>query len=312
MNAIALDCRQIKAITDPLPLAELIDPLYGIQDLECKQVRMVAAENLQTDPLRILRGYRQAAQLGFTLESATRTSLIEHAQGLGAIAAERVRTELSYMLALHDGSKWLETAIKDGILSQWLPPKNLNLERLLGVDQAIAQIIAQWPELAAYFSHALSSDRSVLVVTKLAALTTSATGLTPLGLSRVEQRWIMTLLRSLPQFSSALRSPCSRSQQYQIFASTTEMFPALVTLAIASGASLEVISPWLQRWLDPHDPLAHQVPFLNGDDLKIELGIGSGQLIGEILADLKLAQAEGIITDKPSAIAFVSNLIATS
>ncbi len=305
MNAIAIDCQKITLIAAKIPDSVLIDPLDGVKDLKNKQVRMVAAKNLQDDPLRILRGYRQAAQLGFELEAETRNSLIEFSQGLGAIAAERVRTELSYMLALDHGSKCLEVAIKDGILRQWLPPKDLNLARLLRIDRAIAEMIANWQELAAYFSNYLSSDRSVLVVTKLAALTTSATSLTPLGLSRVEQRWLMTLLRSLPKFQNYLRSPCTVSEQYQLFATTAEIFPSLATLAIASGETIEAIAPWLNRWLDPHDPLAHQIPLLNGDDLKTELELSSGKLMGEILTGLKLAQAEGIITDRNSAIAFV-------
>jgi len=95
MNAIALECHELNE-TDFVPLAQnqFIDPFNGIEDLQARRIRMVAPENLADDPLRILRGYRQATQLGFEIESLTRQVLIKLAPKLKAMAAERVRTEL--------------------------------------------------------------------------------------------------------------------------------------------------------------------------------------------------------------------------
>ncbi len=45
----------------------LLDPLNGCADLNRKTLCMIAPENLEDDPLRLLRAYRQAAQLGFRL-----------------------------------------------------------------------------------------------------------------------------------------------------------------------------------------------------------------------------------------------------
>lgn len=52
---------------------ELIDPLQGYADLQQGIIRMVSPKNLQDDPLRLLRAYRQAAQLGFKTEPATQS-----------------------------------------------------------------------------------------------------------------------------------------------------------------------------------------------------------------------------------------------
>lgn len=51
---------------------EIIDPLQGCADLQQGVLRMVSAKNLQEDPLRLLRAYRQAAQLSFVIEPDTR------------------------------------------------------------------------------------------------------------------------------------------------------------------------------------------------------------------------------------------------
>jgi len=317
MNAIAIDCTKIDCpiISEVNYVPAVIDPFLGKQDIRYRSIRMIRADNLQDDPLRILRAYRQAAQLGFEIEPVTRKYLIEFSPLLKNIAAERIRTELSYLLSQGtEGTRWLVLAAEDGILSQWLAPKNLMMARFIQVDRAIAQVINQLHDLQNYFAQVLSSDRSVTVIIKLAALSASATALTNLGFSRLEQRWIATLLRHLPQFITYLNQGLEQGlvtpkEQYQLFANTMEMFPALTVLAIASGQSINSIIPWLDRWLDPNDPIAHLVPILNGDDLKTELGLSAGQKIGDILSELKWAQVEQVFTDRNSAIAYARTLI---
>jgi tRNA nucleotidyltransferase (CCA-adding enzyme) len=59
----------INAIAYNLKSQQLVDPLGGLADLEQGVLRMVAVKNLEDDPLRLLRAYRQAAQLNFTIAS---------------------------------------------------------------------------------------------------------------------------------------------------------------------------------------------------------------------------------------------------
>jgi tRNA nucleotidyltransferase (CCA-adding enzyme) len=313
MNAIAISCQELcnlsqnlRSLPTDLPPDLLIDPLHGYHDLQNKLIRMVAPENLLDDPLRVLRGYRQAAQLGFTIEPKTRLALQQAANGLGQVAAERVRTELCYLLAIANGAEWFEAAARDRILVDWLPSEYLNLERLSRMETAIAAIVRQRPQLEDFFAVELSSDRSVRVTAKLAALANSATALEALGFSRIEQRWIVGLLRHLPQFLQYLQSDSSSSPlaQYQLFDRTQEFFPALAAIALASDASLESVLPWLDRWLDPHDPIAHPVVLVGGDVLKTALEIPASPIIGELLTAIRFAQVDGIVQDRETAIAY--------
>lgn len=315
MNAIAVDCQDLSLSkigqAETIPAALLIDPFDGYADLQVKLVRMVAPENLLDDPLRVLRAYRQAAQLGFTIEPQTQIALTHAATGLSRVAAERVRTELCYLLAIANGAEWFELAVCDRILVDWLPSEKLNLSRLSQIETAIASLIELYPQLTDFFAMELSSDRSVRVVTKLAALANSATTLEPLGFSRAEQRWIVGLLRHLPQFlqflslSSASISP---KEQYQLFDKILEFFPALAVLALASGASLIAVQPWLESWLDPNDAIAHPITLISGDDLITALEIPASPVIGELLIAIRLAQVEGIVHDRDTAIAYASTL----
>ena len=313
MNAIALECHQLignrsLGIGDGLSVGEdFIDPFDGIGDLKAKRIRMVAPENLADDPLRILRGYRQAAQLGFEIESLTRQVLIKFAPKLKSMAAERVLTELSYLLSIGNGSQGMMAAIGDHILEDWLPIQHLNLERFAKIENVISRLIAKFPNLESFFSKQLSGDRYTLVIIKLAALTNSATALESLGLSRAEQRWLVGILRYLPQFIKLL-DQASLKEQYKFFLSTLEFFPAIAALALASGCELEAITPWLERWLNPQDAIAYPVALITGDDLRKELGIAPSPKIGELLEIVKIAQVEGKIASKQEAIEFVISL----
>ncbi|MEO1620691.1 MAG: CCA tRNA nucleotidyltransferase, partial [Cyanobacteria bacterium J06632_3] len=65
VNAIAYHPHQKK----------IIDPLSGAADITAKTLRMVSYQNLATDPLRLMRAYRQAAQLGFSVEGITQQAI---------------------------------------------------------------------------------------------------------------------------------------------------------------------------------------------------------------------------------------------
>ena len=319
MNAIAMECHQLMGdrlignrslgMGDGVLAGEdFIDPFDGIGDLKAKRIRMVAPENLAEDPLRILRGYRQSAQLGFEIEDLTRQVLIKLAPRLKSVAAERVRTELGYLLAINNGSQWMTEAISDRILEDWLPSQHLNLPRFAEIERVISSLLSQFPNLELFFSKHLSGDRYAVVIVKLAALSNSATALEPLGLSRVEQRWLVGILRYLPQFINLLDQATTK-EQYKFFQSTLEFFPAIAAMALASGYGSEKISPWLERWLNPNDAIAYPITLITGDDLRKDLGIPPSPKIGELLESVKIAQVEGKISSRSEAIAFIKSII---
>jgi tRNA nucleotidyltransferase (CCA-adding enzyme) len=299
MNAIAMECHE---------LSEYIDPFDGIGDLKSKRIRMVAPENIAEDALRILRGYRQAAQLGFEMESLTRQVLIKLAPKLKSMAAERVRTELGYLLSMANGSRWMIEAIGDRILEDWLPSQHLNLERFAKIENVISTLLAKFPSLELFFNKQLSGDRYALAIIKLAAVTNSATALETLGLSRVEQRWLVGILRYLPQFISLLGNSSPKAQ-YKFFQPALEFFPAIAALALASDYDLAAIAPWLERWLNPDDAIAYPKSLITGDDLRKDLGIAPSPKIGELLESVKIAQVEGRISSTEEAIALVKAIM---
>lgn len=308
LNAIAIECHQIQSIQSPIDREICIDPFDGMGDLAAKRIRMVAPENLAEDPLRILRGYRQAAQLDFEIESLTREVLIKLSPRLKSTAAERVRTELGYLLSIINKSQWMLKLIDDHILDNWIPRQHLNLDRFNRIENAITRMIGTYSNLEPFFNKQLSGDRSALVIIKLASLSNSANALDSLALSRIEQRWLIGILRYLPQFTAIFDS-ASLKEQYKFFQPTLEFFPAIVALALASGCAFEKISPWVERWLNPNDLIAYPVALINGDDLRKDLGIEPSPKIGELLESVKIAQVQGFINSREEAIAFIKKIL---
>lgn len=79
----------------------LIDPFYGMKDLENKILRAVgkAEERFKEDALRMMRGIRFSAQLNFSLEEDCFIGMRKLKENLGKVSKERIAVELWKLLA---------------------------------------------------------------------------------------------------------------------------------------------------------------------------------------------------------------------
>ncbi len=326
----------VNAIAYNPQLDRFVDPLQGCADIEKRLIRMVSAENLAEDPLRLLRAYRQAAQLGFSLEPATQTVIRSLAGSLRHIAAERVQSELNYLLSTEKGTPWLTQAWADGVLQDWLPAAT---ERSFELISAIDRVTVLLQETQLAFAKGLASPnrlgspgaeaaatptdaakasgsaRNWLITAKLACLLPADPAAAELQLrrlkySRTEIHSASTVLRYLPQLCPAdPAEPLSLRSQYFFFQGVGAVFPAVAVMAMAQGVSLAAIAPLIERFLDPTDPVAHATPLVTGQDLMTRLQIPAGPVIGKLLAAIQLARAEGQIFTPEEAIQLAARLL---
>ncbi len=112
------------------PKKGLQDPFGGQTDLKAGVLRAVGNPNqrFQEDALRILRGMRFAARLGFQIESATFAAMLEEKERMDGLAKERVFSELSQLLLVADASHLLMFA---PLITQVIP----QLKTAVGFDQ---------------------------------------------------------------------------------------------------------------------------------------------------------------------------------
>jgi poly(A) polymerase len=117
-----------------------IDPTGGRDDLHNRTLRLTTDQAISDDPLRILRGYRLMAQLGFELPPKTRQALQQHAALADRPSAERIVQELAGLLAAPDPSVALSAMMADGVLGAIIP----ELAKAVGVGQNAYHHLDVW------------------------------------------------------------------------------------------------------------------------------------------------------------------------
>ncbi|MDH4101117.1 MAG: HD domain-containing protein [Nitrospirota bacterium] len=118
INAMAVALNPLLAGSEEI---ELIDPFGGHADIESKTIRAVNRENLEADPLRLLRAIRLAAQHRFILHQELEKDITELAPLITKPAPERVRDELFLILATSKAAVSMDKAERLGLLGHILP-----------------------------------------------------------------------------------------------------------------------------------------------------------------------------------------------
>jgi poly(A) polymerase len=103
--------------------AAVLDHVGGLADLEAGLVRAIGRAELrfEEDHLRMLRGARFAARLGFELEAGTAVAMRRLAPKIAVVSRERVRDELTRMLTEGAARSAFEMLDETGLLAEVLP-----------------------------------------------------------------------------------------------------------------------------------------------------------------------------------------------
>ncbi|NEO33758.1 MAG: CCA tRNA nucleotidyltransferase [Symploca sp. SIO3C6] len=295
---------------------QFIDPLQGVADLQARLMRMVSVENLQDDPLRLLRAYRQAAQLNFTIEANTKSVMPLLAPLLARVAVERIRTELSYLLKSPQGTPWLQAAWEDKLLQVCFPDaKAVDLSKFITIDHCAIAITQTWPRLGVELQAPVTNQlTSLLSLGKLASLLPSfpeaaESQLLNLKYARAEIKAIVTALKNLPQLLSHGTSEMSLREQYFFFQDVGSFFPLLAVMAIAEGISMDAMAPMINRYLSSDDQVAHPQPLVTGKDLMQALNLPASRQVGEILTEIQIGRIEGKFDSREAALEFAKQVI---
>jgi len=113
----------VNAMAVRLPELVFVDPFDGLRDLARRVLRtpIEARRSFDDDPLRMMRAARFAAQLGFSIEDAAHTAIVEMAERISIVSAERVRDELTKLLLAPMPRAGLEVLVETGLADQVLP-----------------------------------------------------------------------------------------------------------------------------------------------------------------------------------------------
>lgn len=113
----------VNAIALSLMDMEPIDPHHGLADLAAKVLRtpLDPTVSFSEDPLRMLRLFRFQATLGFKPDPGAVEAVSQMGDRLEIISAERIRDELSKLIAAPAPGKALARVVATGLSAHFLP-----------------------------------------------------------------------------------------------------------------------------------------------------------------------------------------------
>lgn len=156
VNALAVRIGRLPLETT----AVLIDPSDGLNDLKRRSLRALDPWVFDRDPLRLIRAVRQAGELDFTIEEATRLAIIERAPLLATVAGERLRDELFRIIDTVPAGPSIERLDTLQLLRVMVPEV-----------EALKSVPASPPHRLPLWEHSMETLRSVeLIVANLALI----------------------------------------------------------------------------------------------------------------------------------------------
>jgi len=111
----------INSICINLATDEIIDLCNGQKDLKNKIIRSISEKNIVDDPLRMLRGFRFAATLGFEIEENTLSQIEKHIDLINKPAIERINYEFLKLFSGNYTDRVLKTMGDNGIIEKMYP-----------------------------------------------------------------------------------------------------------------------------------------------------------------------------------------------
>jgi len=266
------------------------DLFGGEDDLRDGVLRAVGhpADRFREDYLRVLRGLRFAGRFDLEIEPETREALEDAAGGLGGLSAERIREELSKVLADRTPSTALDLYAQCGVLRAWMPEL-----------EALARDRTAWREHLETVDE-VSWRRPLLrlarLLTPLAAEGDQGAGIADallerLRFSNAERRRVTRLVRGFLPFVGPLDSAAGirgwLSDVGDVWRDLFRMHIAGARAARDGRRRDYVVASWrrVHEIVLEHPPLALGDLEIDGQDV-LGLGVSAGPIVGLLLEEL--------------------------
>jgi tRNA nucleotidyltransferase (CCA-adding enzyme) len=286
------------AIALPLPGAEpggaLVDPSGGLADLAARRLRAICEANLLDDPLRLLRGVRLACELDFELEPTSLGWIRRHHARLREVAGERVLAELERLAVAPRGADGLELTVACGLLESWGGASARGDREDSGGPGISTSLAGLDPAGAASLGLNPEETARALPLARLATVL-DGEALERLRSSRKRQQSVQRLrhwwqrLRGPKGAPGALPEP----EQLRLHRELEADLPALALLLDPTWGRQALV-----RWRNPHDPLFHPRPPIDGATLQTRLNLKPGPELGKLLEHLTREHAFGRLATK--------------
>ena len=127
--SIEADLRQrdftVNAMAYDLKARRLVDCTGGLADMQRKVIRLVSPTAFEKDPARLVRAYRMAAVLHYSIADGTRDAIRRYCHLVDRVAGERVWSELVKLFNAPDSAPMVMHMAASGLLTAIFPELRL-------------------------------------------------------------------------------------------------------------------------------------------------------------------------------------------
>ncbi len=293
------------------PKTAIIDHFGGREDLNNHIIKAVRIKNLLDDPLRIIRAYRIAAELGFKLEDKTKKYLKYYSKNISEVASERITEEFFKILSNVKSGKYLVESYKEKIIDRILIPHSFKKNKKLSNN------IKELKLFESFLKTLLSGKEPAGEVLKSLDREISQ-GLNRIGLIRLalllkDQNISFTRLNISKSINNAIKDI------HKAFKKETDLKPGIKNISKVKIFEIFKISGnWafetalmisfikkqnIKKILKMEDEFMKlkKKNLLNGNEVQKILNVKPGAYIGKILSALKDEQIKGRVKSRPEA-----------
>ena len=271
------------------PERGLIDPLNGVSDIEKGRLRGISEKNFVDDPLRLLRAYRFAAELGWTIDQGTRRIIRKLKQSIKVSATERITLEFYKLLNSEGSLNALKQALEDGLMEEIIAIDSGKLRENIKALSRLNSFLKKIPEeLRSDLDNTFSQGLSLIGLLRAEQLLYgSDIHRSSLSLSRAIVKRLVVTMKLLDTYKK--KEDLNDSEIFDLFAGAEDavMDFALLTKKMRFLKKVE-------RFLQVRSVLA-------AEEVMRVTGLESGPELGRVLHDMRKLQFLGKIKDEEGA-----------
>lgn len=267
----------------------LIDPLSGVSDIEKGRLRGISEKNFMDDPVRLLRAYRFAAELGWTIVHGTRKIIRKLKQSIKVSAGERITLEIFKLLNAEGSLTALKQALIDGLLDEIIVIDSGKLRENIKAISRLTSFLKKIPEeWMAYLDKTFSQGLSFTGLLRAEQLLNGSNlEQSNLSLSKAVLKRLMITAELLNEYEK--KGDLDESQIFDLFVEAGDAVRDFVLLTRN------------MRFLKKAERFLRISSVLPSEEVMKITGLGSGPELGRVLHEMKELQFLGKIKNEKDA-----------
>ncbi len=304
----------------------VIDTFDGLTDLKYKIIRMISESNLAEDPLRLLRAYRFALRLDFSIDINTYHAICRLSPLISKVAVERIAEELRHILRHKFSYKTIRDMGKSGLLVNIFPeiqdiaPELLhyNIRSYTYLEHILNNLSLYFSNYSGFFANYFSYNYKIIGL-KFAILFSPGQLAESISLrlkmSKKEIKFIQIISGMHDRFLSLKNSDRSKKIEFlrQI---GDELYPLLIFTIAKELICCPNQNPVFLFCLEMLEichfeiiPKSKLLPILTGDDLMREFHLTPSPLFKYLLDTIESLFLQGKICNKQEALHLIDELL---